>query len=314
MQRGAPPGRPLVVDIKRHSLEDGPGIRSVVFFKGCPLRCSFCQNPESQSHLPELAFSARRCIAAGACAAACPVGAIDLAGPVRIHRDRCTYCGACDRACPTSALELIGKPYAPEELAELLVRDAPYYRTSGGGVTLSGGEPTMYPRYVGSLLRLLKDHHIHVALETGGHFGYEAFQAHILPYVDLIYYSLKIADPIAHRVHTGRSNALILENLHRLMREPRVQVQALIPLIPGVTDSRDNLAALLSILRSAGVPSARLLPYNPLGVDMAEKLGRPRPALPDSFMKPQDVQRIQRMFQDLAEAPRGPARSSGELP
>jgi pyruvate formate lyase activating enzyme len=302
MQRNAPTARPLVVDIKRNSLEDGPGIRSVVFFKGCPLRCSFCQNPESQSSAPELAFSAQRCVAAGSCVTACPAGAIDLALPGRVRRDLCTLCGACADACPTEALQIIGRAYAPEELAEVLLRDAPYYQSSRGGVTLSGGEPTMYPRYVESLLRLLKAQQIHVTLETGGHFGYESFRTHILPYVDLIYYSLKIADPIAHRRYIGRSNDLIIENLHRLMRELGVQVQALIPLIPGVTDSRENLAALVSILRSAGVRSVRLLPYNPMGVVMAEKLGRPCPVLSASFMKPQEIERIQHMFSEIVDA------------
>lgn len=302
MPHSAPTARPLVVDIKRHSLEDGPGIRSVVFFKGCPLRCSFCQNPETQSPAPELAFSARRCIAAGPCVPACPVGAIDLALPGRVRRDRCTRCGACADACPTGALQIIGRTYAPEELAEVLLRDAPYYQSSRGGVTLSGGEPTLYPRYVESLLRLLKAQQIHVVLETGGHFGYESFRTHILPYVDLIYYSLKIADPMAHRLHIGRSNDLIIENLHRLMREPCVQVHALIPLIPGVTDSRENLGALVAILRSAGVTSVQLLPYNPMGVVMAEQLGRPCPALPASFMKPQEIERIQALFSEIVDA------------
>jgi pyruvate formate lyase activating enzyme len=302
MQRSSPTARPLVFDIKRHSLEDGPGIRTVVFFKGCPLRCSFCQNPESQSPAPELAFSAERCMAAGACATACSAGAIDLAHPGRIHRDRCTLCGACDDACPTSALQIIGKTYGPEELTEVLLRDAVYYRTSGGGVTLSGGEPTMYPHYVEALLRLLKAQHVHVALQTGGHFGYELFRTHILPHVDLIYYSLKIADRSEHLRHIGRSNDLIIENLHRLTREPGVQVQALIPLVPGVTDSRDNIEALVAILHDAGVSSAQLLPYNPMGLFMAEKLGRPRPALPTSFMKPHDVERVQRMFVDIVQA------------
>lgn len=305
MPRNTPTQRPLVVDIKRHSLEDGPGIRSVVFFKGCPLRCDFCQNPESQSPAPEIAFSSRRCMAAGLCVNACPAGAIDPALPGRVRRDLCTLCGACAEACPTEALQLIGRAYEPEELAEVLLRDAPYYQSSRGGITLSGGEPTMYPRYVESLLRLLKAQQIHVALETGGHFGYESFRTHILPYVDLIYYSLKIADPAAHRRHIGQSNELIIENLHRLMREPRVQVQALIPLIPGVTDSQDNLGALVAILRDAGVRSVQLLPYNPMGVSMAETLGRPCPALPPSFMKPQEIERLQRMFADLVAASKG---------
>ena len=156
---------PLIVDIKRHSLEDGPGIRSVVFFKGCALRCIFCQNPEAQDKDVEIAFTASDCITCGACADACEENAVDLVLPHRIHRTRCIRCGKCADACPGGALRRIGKQYSPQSLSEILLRDRAYYRHSGGGITLSGGESTMYPDYVLNLLQLLKVKKIHVAFD-----------------------------------------------------------------------------------------------------------------------------------------------------
>jgi pyruvate formate lyase activating enzyme len=170
---------PLIVDIKRHSLEDGPGIRSVVFFKGCPLRCIFCQNPEAQAPEVEIAFSARECIHCGKCADACPQGAIDLENPGHTHREMCIRCGSCVNACPGKGLRLIGAYYPVEVLTELLLRDLPFYRHSGGGVTLSGGEPTLYPDYLEPLLKRLKARGIHLTLETSGYFDYEPFKQKI---------------------------------------------------------------------------------------------------------------------------------------
>jgi pyruvate formate lyase activating enzyme len=291
--------QPLVVDVKRHSTEDGPGIRSVVFFKGCPLRCSFCANPEAQNPRVEIAFYLDRCNGSALCAAVCPYDAIELEGSERIRRDLCQRCGACTEVCPTGALQLIGKAYSPQELAEYLLRDRRYYEYSNGGVTLSGGEPTMYSDYVEQVLKLLKAENLHVILETGGHFGYESFRRKILPYVDLVYFSLKIADPDLHKLHTGKSNTRIIENLNRLMKEPRVQVEGWIPIIPGITDTRENLESLVGILRAAGVKTVKLLPYNPLGTSMEEALGRTRCAVPVTFMHPNELGRVHAMFSEI---------------
>jgi pyruvate formate lyase activating enzyme len=292
---------PLVVEIKRHSLEDGPGIRSVVFFKGCPLRCSFCQNPEAQAPYLEIAVSPDRCIHCGRCVEVCPLGAIDPERPGVIDRALCDRCGACADVCPTPALRRIGVAYPPEALAEVLLRDRHFYRQSGGGVTLSGGEPTMFPGYLGKLLPLLKAEGVHVVLETGGYFDYEAVREQVLPYIDLVDFSLKVADPIAHRAVAGKSNRVIIENLYRLAREPGVHVQASIPLVPGITATRENLAALVDLLRGAGIRTVRLLPYNPLGVHMAPSLGRLPPDAPGSFMSPEEDARARRMFEELVE-------------
>lgn len=293
---------PLVVEIKRHSLEDGPGVRSVVFFKGCPLRCSFCQNPETQALHPELAVAPEHCLQCGLCVPACSAGALDPRRPGIVDRARCDACGACADVCPTRALRRIGVAYTPEALAEVLLRDRHFYRHTGGGITLSGGEPTLFPGYLEQLLRLIKAEGVHVVLETGGYFtDYEAFHDMVLPYVDLIDFSLKLADAAAHRAVTGKPNQLILDNLRRLAREPRVRVEASIPLVPGITATRDNLAGLVELLRDAGISCVRLLPYNPLGVHMAAALGRPPPAAPGSFMPADEYARSRRMFEDLVE-------------
>lgn len=291
----------MVVDIKRHSLEDGPGIRSVVFFKGCPASCTFCQNPETQNPYAEIVFGVGKCIGCGQCAQACRTGAIDLDYAGRIHRDRCKRCGDCADACPSSALKVVGRAYSIEALTEILMRDYPYYRHSGGGVTLSGGECTMYPDYVGRLLRSLKQRSVHTALQTCGDFDYETFRKTILPYADTIYFDMKIADPEIHRKQTGRSNHRNFENLRRLVREPEVEVRPRIPLIPGVTDSKENLSAIVDLLAEAGAGDVALIPYNPMGFEMAAGLGRIVPSLPEAFMKPAEEAAIYETLRSLVE-------------
>ncbi len=292
---------PLIVDIKRHSLEDGPGIRSVIFFKGCLLRCIHCQNPECQDTEVEIAFSAGECIGCGECAKACPEKAVDLKRPGRIRREKCIRCGICVEVCPGRGLRSIGKHYSVGALIEILLRDLPYYRHSGGGVTLSGGECTLYPRYLRSLLQGLKQKGVHVAIETSGYFDYQSFEENILPYVDLVYYDIKIADPEAHRKYTGRTNQRIILNLKRLIRRQRVEIHPRIPLIPGVTATEENLKAIIRILCEIGAGDVTLLPYNPMGMEMAEALGRPKPLLPERFMRPAEEKKIYAMFKALIE-------------
>jgi pyruvate formate lyase activating enzyme len=292
---------PLIVDIKRHSLEDGPGIRSVVFFKGCPLRCIFCQNLEAQDPEVEIAFSARECIHCGMCADACPQGAIELELPGRIHREICIRCGTCVGVCPGNGLRLIGAYYPVEVLTELLLRDLPFYRHSGGGVTFSGGEPTLYPDYLEALLKRLEERGVHLVLETSGHFDYEPFGEKILPYIDLIYYDIKIADPELHRGYIGKTNYRILDNLYRLLREKGVEVHARVPLIPNITATKANLSAIVDLLCEAGAGDVSLLPYNPMGIDMAVSLGLPKPPLPEGFMKPDEERKLCDMLKTLIE-------------
>ncbi|MFQ5900070.1 MAG: glycyl-radical enzyme activating protein [Thermodesulfobacteriota bacterium] len=290
---------PLIVDIKRHSLEDGPGIRSVVFLKGCHLRCIFCHNPEAQDTRAEIAFSVKECIHCGMCRDACPQGAIDLDLPKRILRESCIRCGRCTYVCPGNALRLIGSYYPVEALAEILLRDITFYRHSGGGVTLSGGECTIYPDYLESLLQLLKAKDVNVVLETSGYFDYDTFKQKILPYIDLIYYDTKIADAKVHNRYTGKSNQKIIVNLYRLLREEGVEIKPRIPLVPGITTTEENLSGLVGILCEAGAGDVSLLPYNPMGIEMAVDLGRPRPPLPEGFMRPDEEREVYEMFKTI---------------
>jgi pyruvate formate lyase activating enzyme len=307
---------PLVADIKRHSLEDGPGIRSVVFFKGCPLRCVFCHNPEMQRPERELVFRSERCVRCGTCVAACPLGAISLdrlgridrvrsqpASPAAEHRGRvwehsegshldrprCDDCGKCVLACPSSALAYVGRAYTVEALTEVLLRDQAYYRQSGGGVTLSGGECTMFPDYVEGLARSLKQQGIHLLVETAGVFDGAWFVERLLPLLDLVYFDVKLAEANDHRLHTGGDNHRICENLALLLRQVPERVEIRIPLVPGITATHDNLTALGKRLRGLGVRRATLLPYNPLGREMAARLGREIPHIPERFMTKEEL-------------------------
>jgi pyruvate formate lyase activating enzyme len=297
---GTPGEMPLIVDVARGRTSDGPGLRSVVFFKGCPLECDFCQNPECQRPEVEMAFHAGKCIACGLCEAACRSGALSMNLAERIDRARCERCARCAEACPTSALRRVGEPYSPAAIAEILMRDEPFYRHSNGGVTLSGGECTRYPTYVNALLAILKQARVHVAIETSGHFSFDAFQRQILPFVDLVYFDIKLASQEAHQAHTGRSNTLILENLERLLAVAKVPVAPRVPLIPGITDTEENLDGIIGILRDLGVKEVTLLPYNPMGIDMYRALGRPAPAIPERFTSPDSAAETLALFRQLA--------------
>ena len=293
------PGLPLIVDVKRHSLEDGPGIRSVVFFKGCPLRCVFCQNPEAQHAHAEVAFRADRCVECGACVSACPAHAVDLTTPDRIDRPHCDVCGKCATACPSGALTVIGRSYEVNELVELLMRDEPFYRHSGGGVTFSGGECTMFPDYLAAVARALRARGIHLVVETCGEFVGAIFVERLLPHLDLIYFDLKFADPALHLTYTGRDNRRVLDNLALLMRNAPDRVQVRIPLVPGITATEENLAGLVASLREDGVRRATLLSYNPLGRRMAVELGRPEPPTLARFMTKEEQASAIAMFEAM---------------
>lgn len=268
--------------MQRFSLHDGPGIRTTVFFKGCPLRCRWCHNPESQAAATELGFAAGRCAACGACVRACPAGVHRLATDGRhdLDRARCTACGACVRACPAGALELAGRTVTVGELMDEVLKDAVFYRTSGGGLTVSGGEPLQQPAFLTALLRDARAAGLHCAVETSG-FAPWPVLARLLPLVDLWLFDLKETDPKRHRVLTGVPNARILANLRRL-HDAGGAVRLRLPLVPGCNDRDGHLAAVEALVRAlprlAGVD---VIPYHGLGEDKRARFGHAPSGVPD---------------------------------
>jgi pyruvate formate lyase activating enzyme len=266
--------RPLIFDIKRHALEDGPGIRTTVFLKGCQLRCIWCQNPESIDPAPEIGFYPNSCIQSGECVTVCTASAIFMDNPWRIDWERCDKCGDCVKVCPGRGLRQIGLFYPVEELLSILLRDKAFYEVSGGGVTLSGGEPTLYMDYVSSLLKALKKEGIHTAMETNGLFNRSEFKEKLLPWLDLIMFDVKLADSKEHLRYTGRGNETILENLAKLIRERPDDVIPRTALIPRITATTKNLRTISQLYQSLGIERCVLLPYNSIGFTKAENIGK----------------------------------------
>jgi pyruvate formate lyase activating enzyme len=184
----------------------------------------------------------------------------------------------------------------------ILLDDVSYYRHSGGGVTLSGGEATLFPDYLEPLLERLKSENVHVALQTCGHFDFQAFETRILPYLDVVYFDIKIADPDAHRAVTGMTNHRILDNIRRLLLNEEVVVLPRVPIIPGISDTHENIAAILRILRDAGAGQVSMLPYNPMGLAKYRTLGRSSPDVLNRFMTPDEEARVRRIFETFSRS------------
>ena len=253
----------MVFDISRWAGHDGPGIRTIVFLKGCPLRCAWCHSPESQRREPELLLLKNKCILCGRCVTACSKGARQLVdGTMRTDRDICDNCGSCVETCYTEALQMCGRSMTARDVIHEVARDQVFYRNSGGGVTLSGGEPTAQPQFVKSILRGCHELGIHTALETCGCVAWSAV-SRIAPHADLFLYDLKVMDPARHRRYAGVSNQLVLANLEKLARTRRKDIQVRVPLIPDHTDDDENLAAICQFVVQRGIERIAFLPYNP---------------------------------------------------
>jgi pyruvate formate lyase activating enzyme len=270
----------LIFDIKRDCSEDGPGIRTTVFFKGCPLSCLWCHNPEGISPKPAISFSAERCnpVECGgyACLAVCPFNApgIDPANnKIQIDHDSCTRCDKCFDVCTPEALEPIGNWWGVKDLTKKVVIDKAFFASTGGGVTISGGEPTLQMAFLHRLLVALKQEDINIGLETSGMFPIKQFQAYILPYLDFIYFDLKLIHPEESRKFIGRSNERIIKNFRILNHDASIPLVARVPLIPDITATEHNLNGISRFLQKCGVTACALMPYNPLWLDKAAKAG-----------------------------------------
>ncbi len=254
----------LVFDIMRFALHDGPGIRTTVFLKGCPLHCDWCHNPESQSPGPCLLFFEERCRGCGECASVCPHGLTE-----------CEACGLCAETCVAEARRLAGRPMSVAEVLAEIERVQVFYDESGGGMTLSGGEPLTQPLFAEALLAACRARRIHAALDTSGLAPAETL-LRVAAQADLVLYDVKLVDDALHRRHTGASNRPILDNLRALAETGR-PVVVRYPLIPGVNDGDAPLSDLAGLLVSLGLRRLDLLPYHSNGIDKYRRLGLPRP-------------------------------------
>jgi len=289
----------LVFDIQRFSLFDGPGIRTTVFLKGCPLQCAWCHNPEGIVPHAELLFQPEQCVGCGACVAVCPEGAHRFeikeearaaraaqddaaaagqpwSAPVGhvLERKLCTVCGACAPACPSKALELCGQRMTVGAVMAIVLRDRGYYMDSGGGLTLSGGEPLFQPAFATALLGAARAEGLHTAIETSGCGGWTDLEA-LLPLTDLFLYDVKETDPQRHRAFTGVPLAPILDNLRRLVAAG-ANVRLRLPVVPGYNDRPDHIEAVARLAQSLpGLEGADLLPYHRLGEGKRMLLGQP---------------------------------------
>lgn len=263
-------GEPLAFNIQKYAIHDGAGIRTTVFFKGCPLSCRWCHNPESQRYQRELMFHQERCTGCGACAEACPHGAA-----LPMDRTACRTCGACVDVCVHDAREWAGRTYAVKDLVRELEKDRMFYEQSGGGVTLSGGEVlSQNMDYITELVRRLYEKGLSVDIDTCGHVPYENFQR-VLPYTDTFLYDIKLMDPEAHKRYTGADNRLILENLKRLSADGG-KINIRLPLIAGVNADDGHIQAVIAFLKRENIRvyRANLLKYHSTGSSKYGKLGR----------------------------------------
>jgi len=301
-----------ILHLQRLSTEDGPGIRTTVFFKGCPLACAWCHNPESIPSQPQVQWLEQRCIGCGTCLEACPRRCLsrDAAGGILIDRDCCAGCGACATACPANALELLGRTITVDELVMEVLKDRAYFEASGGGVTLSGGEPTLQATFAKTFLQRMRAEGVQTALDTCGLMSPATLET-LLPYVDLVLYDLKEIDAEKHRTFTGQSNTTILENvrlLRHLIAESALATRLWIrtPLIPGATATQENLLGLGAFIANAldgAVERWELCAFNNLCRDKYRRLGLTWAFAATPLMTAEELAEMERWARESGVAP-----------
>ncbi|WP_130805880.1 trans-4-hydroxy-L-proline dehydratase activase [Senegalia massiliensis] len=261
----------IVMNIQKYSVHDGPGIRTTIFLKGCPLSCWWCHNPESQNFNFELMFFNDRCIGCGNCKYKCEQGAININNSVATTEDsKCILCGKCTDFCINEARNLVGKEFSAKELLKEIKKDEIFYEESGGGVTFSGGEPLLQIDFLEEMLRLCKEQDIHTTVDTSGYSDFKNFKR-ILDYTDLFLYDIKHLDDNMHKKYIGVSNKLIKENLIKLS-ELNANIFARIPIIKGINNDEKNIYEIIKFLKGINLEQINLLPYHKMGMEKYERI------------------------------------------
>lgn len=259
------------INIQKFSVHDGPGIRTTVFLKGCPLECWWCHNPESQSLSHEILYFEERCTKCGICIKRCEGKALELKDNyLTINRGKCNLCGKCADFCPKNAREYVGRNFTVKELMKEIIKDEAFYEESNGGVTFSGGEPLMHADFLKEVLEGCKIRGIHTALDTCGHASWESFEK-ILGKVDLFLYDIKIMNNEKHKKYVGVENKLILENLKKLS-DRNCNIFIRMPIIAGINDDDDHITEAICYLSNLNIIQVNLLPYHKMGMDKYKRL------------------------------------------
>ncbi len=285
----------VIFNIQRYSVNDGPGIRTIVFFKGCPMRCAWCENPESITFKPQISFHQKKCIYCGICQKRCTKSVINIDQPYRFDWNKCDSCGDCTVECPAEAIELIGRYMTVDDIMKEIRKDDAFYKKSRGGVTISGGEATSQFAFLNKLLKALKANRYHIVLETNGLLEWEKMEK-ILPEIDIVYLDIKGVDPERHRQNTAVGNSLILQNAKNLSYTHH-KVIFRIPIIPGLNDSLEDIRQLDNILSSVHAKEVHLLPYHNLGEDKIQTLQTAQARLGIASMKPSELYDIVKILQ-----------------
>ena len=283
----------LLFDVQRFSIHDGTGIRTTLFTKGCPLQCVWCQNPESQKIKPEIAYYFESCIKCNLCIDICPNNAIDSTTYISDY-EKCNACGKCIEVCNTNSRRLIGKSYDTEEIISLALKDVDFYKTSNGGITITGGEPFMFPEKLEEILKQLKSQNLNINIETAGFFNLDKVKL-LLKYIDSIFFDIKLIDQEKHKYFTGVSNDKIIKNFEYLVANFS-NITPRMPIIPDVNDSENCIRSVATFLNKNNCKEIHLLPFNTLGNSKIERIDTSAKVYKKDFLSTSKLNEIQRIF------------------